>query len=219
MTSVVEIEKSRCKYSPLSERSGVSPRTVRRADDSVHRGAGEFPLDRSALRRRRAQPAWPLLSHDDMSLDQRRWYRALGCARRNPHHDRGPRRMLRLRAMTSYSRAECGAAAESHLGWTNAAEMVARGLCPSWRRLLLSGAAARGVSSCSRWRRALERAWLLVSSDPARSMGLAIAERSLPASGPLDTRRCERSGPSACAAAIVAGRPSISRRQPAFAER
>jgi len=51
------IEKSRCKYSPHVERSGVSHAQFEEADDRVHRARARFPARSSALRRRRAQPA------------------------------------------------------------------------------------------------------------------------------------------------------------------
>jgi alpha-D-ribose 1-methylphosphonate 5-triphosphate diphosphatase len=96
----------------------------------------------------------------------------------------------------------------SHLGWTNAAEMVARGLCSILAsdyyypapllaafRLAATGAAP------------LERAWSLVSSGPARSMGLS--DRGTIAAGKrADLILVDASDPARprVAAAIVAGR-------------
>jgi len=93
--------------------------------------------------------------------------------------------MLRLRAMTSYFGAPNVVRGGSHLGWSQCGEMWTR-LCSILASdYLLSGAAARGVRLAADGVAPLERAWSLVSSDPAAIDGACrIAERSLPASGP-----------------------------------
>jgi alpha-D-ribose 1-methylphosphonate 5-triphosphate diphosphatase len=97
----------------------------------------------------------------------------------------------------------------SHLGWTNAAEMVARGLCSIlasdyyYPAPLLAAfrLAATGVTP-------LERAWSLVSSAPAQSMGLGD-RGTIVAGKRADLILVDASDPSRprVAAAIVAGRP------------
>ena len=87
----------------------------------------------------------PLLSHDDTSPEQRRWYRSLGCNL--------------AEFPTTVETAEDAASqgddivlgapnvvrGGSHTGWIDATEMIGRGsLLGAGLGLLLSGAAARG---------------------------------------------------------------------------
>jgi len=209
MTSVVESKNRAANIRRMSERSGVSHAQFEELMTRVHRGAGEVPgsIERLAAAARAA--GVPLLSHDDMSPDQRRWYRALGCRATE----------FPTTIETAQDAASAGddiifgapnvVRGGSHLGWTNAAEMVARGLCSIlasdyyYPAPLLAAfrLAADGVAP-------LERAWSLVSSDPARSMGLA--DRGTIAAGKradlilVDARDPAR---PRVAATIVAGHP------------
>jgi alpha-D-ribose 1-methylphosphonate 5-triphosphate diphosphatase len=209
MTSAIGSKNSAANLRRMSERSGVSHDAFVELMTCVHGRAGEVPgsIERLAAAARAA--GVPLLSHDDMSPDQRRWYRALGCdATEFP---------------TTMETAQDAASAGddiifgapnvvrggSHLGWTNAADMVARGLCSIlasdyyYPAPLLAAfrLAATGVTP-------LERAWSLVSSAPARSMGL-VDRGTIAAGKRADVILVDASDPSRprVAAAIVAGRP------------
>lgn len=115
----------------------------------------------------------PLISHDDGSPDQRQWYRSLGC--------------YVAEFPTTIATAEDAAAAGdhivlgapnvvrggSHVGWIDATDMVARGLCSVltsdyyYPALLLAAfrlAALRVLP--------LQQAWRLISDGPAQAVGL-----------------------------------------------
>ncbi|MEN3378182.1 MAG: alpha-D-ribose 1-methylphosphonate 5-triphosphate diphosphatase [Hyphomicrobiales bacterium] len=209
MTSVIAAKDRAANIRRMSERSGVSHTEFEELMTRVQRGAPDVPgsIERLAAAARAA--GVPLLSHDDMSPDQRRWYRALGC-----RATEFPTTME-----TAQDAASAGddiifgapnvVRGGSHLGWTNAAEMVARGLCSIlasdyyYPAPLLAAfrLAAAGVTP-------LECAWSLVSSGPARSMGLA--DRGTIAAGKrADLILVDASDPARprVAAAIVAGRP------------
>lgn len=122
-----------------------------------------------------------LLSHDDSSPEQRRWFRALGCRVSE----------FPTNIETAREAAEAGdfivlgapnvMRGKSHLGWINASEMIARGLCS----VLASDyyypaplvAAFRlaeiGVAS-------IEKGWPLISAFPASAAGLADRGRIAP---------------------------------------
>jgi alpha-D-ribose 1-methylphosphonate 5-triphosphate diphosphatase len=193
----------------MAERSSIGHSEFEALMDRVHARAAEVPgsIERLAAAARAA--GVPLLSHDDRTPDQRRWYRALGC------------RAVEF-PITMETAQDAAAAGDdiilgapnvvrggSHLGWTNAAEMVQRGLCsilasdyyypaPLHAAFRL---AATGMAP-------LERAWSLVSSAPARSMNfgdrgaIAIGNRA-------DLILVDDSNPDRprVAGTIVAGRP------------
>jgi alpha-D-ribose 1-methylphosphonate 5-triphosphate diphosphatase len=208
MTSTIKAKDPDAQLRRMSERSGISHPEFEQLVTRVHGRASEVSgsIERLAAAARAA--GVPLLSHDDRNPDQRRWYRALGCrATEFP---------------VTMETAQDAAAADddiifgapnvvrggSHLGWNNAAEMVARGLCSIlasdyyYPAPLLAAfrLAATGVAP-------LERAWSLVSAAPARSMGLA--DRGTIAAGKrADLILVDAGDPARprVAAAIVAGR-------------
>lgn len=116
----------------------------------------------------------PLLSHDDASVEQRTSFRALGC------------RLCEFPMNIETARAAAGAGdaivlgapnvmrGKSHLGWVNATTMVADGLCTVLASDYYYPApliapfrlAERGAAP-------LEKAWRLVSEEPARAAGLS----------------------------------------------
>lgn len=116
----------------------------------------------------------PLLSHDDASVEQRASFRALGC------------RLCEFPMNIETARAAAGAGdaivlgapnvmrGKSHLGWVNATTMVADGLCTVLASDYYYPApliapfrlAERGAAP-------LEKAWRLVSEEPARAAGLS----------------------------------------------
>jgi alpha-D-ribose 1-methylphosphonate 5-triphosphate diphosphatase len=209
MTSTIKAKDPDAQLRRMSERSGLAHAEFEELVTRVHGRAGEVSgsIERLAAAARAA--GVPLLSHDDRNPDQRRWYRALGC-----HATEFP--------VTMETAQDAAAAADdiifgapnvvrggSHLGWTNAAEMVARGLCSIlasdyyYPAPLLAAfrLAATGVAP-------LERAWSLVSAAPARAMGLA--DRGTIAAGKrADLILVDAGDPARprVVATIVAGRP------------
>jgi alpha-D-ribose 1-methylphosphonate 5-triphosphate diphosphatase len=208
MSSIVETTRHEHKFTPMVERSGLTrdeflavvERTKRRADD-VPASIGRLAAVANAN-------SVPLLSHDDTSPEQRRWYRSLGCNL--------------AEFPTTVETAEDAASqgddivlgapnvvrGGSHTGWINATDMIERGFCSVlasdyyYPAPLLAAftLVARGVLP-------LEQAWRLVSRTPAEAV--ALADRGDIAPG----RRADvivvdasRDGHPRVVATIVAGR-------------
>jgi alpha-D-ribose 1-methylphosphonate 5-triphosphate diphosphatase len=209
MTPVIEAKDRATKLRRMSERSGLAHAEFEELVIRVHGRAGEVSGSIERLAAAARAGGVPLLSHDDMSPDQRRWYRAVGCQASE----------FPATLETAQDAAAAGddivfgapnvVRGGSHIGWTNAAEMVERGLCSIlasdyyYPAPLLAAfrLAAAGVTP-------LERAWSLVSAAPARSMGLA--DRGTIAAGKrADLILVDAGDPARprVAAAIVAGRP------------
>jgi len=169
------------KLGQMAERAGLSredflalvtPLDARRDEvpDSIARVAGAANAHRVAL-----------LSHDDASPEQRRWFRALGC------------RVCEF-PMTIETAADAAAAGDhivlgapnvmrgkSHLGWVNASDMIARGLCS-----VLASDYYYPAPLVAAFRLAdigvapIEKAWPLVSGLPASAVGLDDRGRIAP---------------------------------------
>jgi len=114
-----------------------------------------------------------LLSHDDASPDQRRWFRLLGC-----RVSEFPMTIETAReAAQSGDQVVLGAPnvmrGKSHIGWINASDMVAQGLCS-----VLASDYYYPAPLVAAFRLAqtatlpLESAWSLVSGSPAHAVGL-----------------------------------------------
>jgi alpha-D-ribose 1-methylphosphonate 5-triphosphate diphosphatase len=162
------------KLAPMIERSGLTREQFIAVVDRVKSRAAEVPASIGRLAAAAAAAGVPLLSHDDVSPEQRQWYRSLGC---------------RLAEFPTTIETAQAAASEgddivlgapnvvrggSHTGWIDAADMIGRGFCSVLASdyyypaplLAAFGLAARRVLP-------LERAWKLVSETPAAAVGLA----------------------------------------------
>ncbi len=173
MTSIVEAPGRRRKLLPMIERSGMSEEAFERLIERVRRRGNEVPGSIERLAAAAARSGVPLLSHDDTSPEQRRWYRALGCRLAE----------FPTNAETSQAAAEAGddivlgapnvVRGGSHTGWTRASDMIARGFCTIlasdyyYPAQLLAAFRlhADGVLP-------LERAWDLISRRPSDAIGL-----------------------------------------------
>ena len=117
------------KLGPMVERSGLTREAFLRLVERVRGRGNEVPASIERIAQAALQHGIPLLSHDDASPDQRRWFRALGC---------------RLAEFPTTVETAQEAAAQgddivlgapnvvrggSHIGWTDAKDMVGRGLC------------------------------------------------------------------------------------------
>ena len=135
-----------------------------------------------------------LLSHDDASPEQRRWFRALGC------------RVSEF-PMTIETAAEAAAAGDhivlgapnvmrgkSHLGWVNASDMIARGLCSVLASdYYYPGPAGRAFRLAEIGVAPIEKAWPLVSARrraPSASTIAAASRRTSAPTSSWSTRRC-----------------------------
>jgi alpha-D-ribose 1-methylphosphonate 5-triphosphate diphosphatase len=158
----------------MVERSGVSRQEFDRVVERVRRRGNEVPASIARLADTALTHGVPLLSHDDASPEQRRWYRSLGC-----HVAEFPTTLETAQEAAAAGDAIVFGAPNvvrggSHTGWTSASEMIARGLCSVlasdyyYPAPLLAAfrLAAAGTAP-------LEQAWALVSDAPAAAVGLA----------------------------------------------
>ena len=173
MSGIVESADRAHKLAPMIERSGLSREDFLAVVERTQRRASEVPASIERLAAAANAAGTPLLSHDDTSPQQRRWFRSLGC---------------RLAEFpTTVETAEEAASqgddivlgapnvvrGGSHTGWIDATKMIERGLCSVLASdyyypaplLAAFALAARGVVP-------LEQAWMLVSRTPARAVRL-----------------------------------------------
>jgi alpha-D-ribose 1-methylphosphonate 5-triphosphate diphosphatase len=169
------------KLAPMIARSGLPRDEFVAVVERVKGRADEVPGSIGRLAAAAKAAGVPLLSHDDESPEQRRWYRALGC---------------RLAEFPTTIETAQAAASEgddivlgapnvvrggSHTGWIDATDMIGRGCCSVlasdyyYPAPLLApfALAERGVL-------ALEQAWALVSATPAAAVGLTDRGRIAP---------------------------------------
>ena len=157
----------------MAKRSGLSAQEFEALVERIHRRDNEVPGSIARLADIARTYSIPMLSHDDVSPAQRRWYRALGCRVSE----------FPMTAETAQDAAHEGddivfgapnvVRGGSHLGWVRAADMVERGLCTIlasdyyYPAQLLAAfrLADEGIAS-------LGEAWELVSEAPALAAGL-----------------------------------------------
>jgi alpha-D-ribose 1-methylphosphonate 5-triphosphate diphosphatase len=172
---VPDVDKSRpAKIAQMAERSGLPLDEFMALVGRVNGRAGEVPGSIERLAARARASGVPLLSHDDASPDERRRFRAIGCR-------------LAEFPVTIETAQEAAAGADdivlgapnvvrggSHIGWINAKDMIARGLCSIlasdyyYPAQLIAAfrLAADGVAP-------FEKAWALISENPAAAVGLS----------------------------------------------
>jgi alpha-D-ribose 1-methylphosphonate 5-triphosphate diphosphatase len=162
------------KLAPMVERSGLAREEFLGLVEQVRQRADEVPASIERIAAAAIANRVPLLSHDDTSPEHRRWFRSLGCrlaefpttlataqeaAAHGDHIVLGAPNVVR---------------GGSHTGWTNAKEMVARGLCsvlasdyyypaPLIAAFRLAGEDVLPLGS----------AWALISETAARAAGLS----------------------------------------------
>ena len=162
------------KIAQMAERSGMTSEDYMAMVERLRTRAAEVPGSIARLARVASDNGVPTLSHDDMSPEQRRWFRDLDC------------RVAEF--PTTVETAEDAIAAGddivmgapnvvrggSHIGWIGAAEMIRRGCCTVlasdyyYPAPLLAAfrLASDGVAP-------LAQAWSYVSEGPARAAGLS----------------------------------------------
>jgi alpha-D-ribose 1-methylphosphonate 5-triphosphate diphosphatase len=161
------------KIAQMVERSGIPREDFLALVQRLHARRDEVPVSISRIAAEAGTNRVPLLSHDDASPEQRRWFRDLGCRVSE----------FPVNIETATDAADAGDAivlgapnvmrGKSHMGWVNAAEMVGRGLCS-----ILASDYYYPAPLIAAFRLAeqgtvpLEAAWRLVSETPAKAMGL-----------------------------------------------
>ena len=173
MTSIVQSKDRAHKIASMVPRSGLSTAEFEQLVERIVRRDNEVPASVTRLAEIAVANGIPILSHDDASPDQRRWYRSLGCklsefpvtvetaeeaARENDDIIFGAPNVVR---------------GGSHTGWTKASDMIARGLCS-----VLASDYYYPAPLLAAFRLAsdgtlpFEKAWTLISEAPARAAGL-----------------------------------------------
>jgi alpha-D-ribose 1-methylphosphonate 5-triphosphate diphosphatase len=161
------------KLAPMVERSGLTHEEFIAVVDRVKSRADEVPGSIERLAAAANAAGVPLLSHDDVSPEQRQWYRSLGC------------KLAEFPTTIETAQAAASAGDDivlgapnvvrggSHTGWIDATDMIGRGFCSVLASdyyypaplLAAFALATRGVLP-------LEQAWRLVSETPAAAVGL-----------------------------------------------
>jgi alpha-D-ribose 1-methylphosphonate 5-triphosphate diphosphatase len=162
------------KLAGMIDRSGLTHERFLELVAEVKQRASDVPASIERLARVARASGVTLLSHDDTSPEERRWFRALGC-----RLSEFPTTVETARdAASAGDHIVLGAPnvvrGGSHTGWIKAADMVAQGLCSIlasdyyYPAQLLAAFRLDSDNVAS-----LEQAWALVSQTPAAAVGLA----------------------------------------------
>ena len=161
------------KLAQMVERSGLPREDFITLVERLHGRRDEVPDSISRIAAAAGAHDVALLSHDDASPEQRRWFRSLGC--------RVSEFPMTLETASEAARAGdqvvLGAPnvvrGKSHMGWINASDMVERGLCSVLASdYYYPAQLIAAFKLAERETIPLARAWQLVSGSPARAVGL-----------------------------------------------
>lgn len=173
MTSIVKAKDRAHKIASMIPRSGLSSTEFEELVERTVRRGNEVPASVSRLAEIAVANGIPILSHDDASPEQRRWYRSLGCKLSEfPVNVETAEEAARESDDIIFG-APNVVRGGSHTGWTKASDMVARGLCS-----VLASDYYYPAPLLAAFRLAAEdilpfdKAWALVSESPARAAGL-----------------------------------------------
>ncbi|MCL2429960.1 MAG: alpha-D-ribose 1-methylphosphonate 5-triphosphate diphosphatase, partial [Alphaproteobacteria bacterium] len=173
LTTTLKSNNRAGKLQPMMARSGLSETEFMSVVEAKAARAAEVPAAITRLAVKAAACQVPLLSHDDTSVAQRQWFRALGC------------RVAEFPVTEATAKAAAAAGDDivlgapnvvrggSHVGFVKASDMVARGLCSVLASDYYYPAPLAAAFRLVADRVApIETAWLLVSETPARAIGL-----------------------------------------------
>jgi alpha-D-ribose 1-methylphosphonate 5-triphosphate diphosphatase len=174
LPSEASLAKRPDKLAQMVARSGVTHDEFVALVERLRADAPEVPQSIGRLARQANAHGVALLSHDDASPDQRQWFRALGC-----RVSEFPMTIETARdAAAAGDQIVLGAPnvmrGKSHLGWINASDMIAQGLCS-----VLASDYYYPAPLVAAFRLAedgvapLAASWRLVSEAPARAVGLS----------------------------------------------
>jgi alpha-D-ribose 1-methylphosphonate 5-triphosphate diphosphatase len=208
MTGTIKVRHRPDKMAKMVERSGLDPKAFHALVERTAARAGEVPASISRLAAAAAAAGIPAMSHDDMTIEQRRWFASLGVAIAEfPLTEAVAEGAVADGAPTVFG-APNVLRGGSHTGCPDAAEMVCRGWCtilasdyfyPALLQAPFILARKHGVP--------LEKAWPLVSSNAAAAVGLT--DRGIIADGKradLILVEAPQAGPARVVATIADGR-------------
>ena len=173
MPSADSVAKRPDKIAQMVQRSGLPPEEFVALVERHRSRANEVPHSIARLAELSVAKGIPLLSHDDASPEQRRWFRALGC-----RVSEFPMNVETAQAAAADGDSIVMGApnvvrGRSHMGWASATDMIARGLCS-----VLASDYYYPAQLIAAFRLAdinivpIEKAWSLVSESPAHAAGL-----------------------------------------------
>jgi alpha-D-ribose 1-methylphosphonate 5-triphosphate diphosphatase len=174
MTLTIKAANRPHKVAQMAERAGLSREAFDRLVQDVAARASEIPESVERLAAAARAHNVPLLSHDDTSPAERDYYRALGCrVAEFPTTEETARSAVEAGDLLMFG-APNVVRGGSHIGWTDATEMVRRGWCAIlasdyyYPALLLAAFRLAEVRAAS-----LATAWRLIAQGPAEAVGLA----------------------------------------------
>ena len=161
------------KLAQMAERAGLSREDFLALVERLRARAEEVPASITRLAAAAGASDLPTLSHDDMSPEQRRWFRGLNCRLAEFPTTIETAEEARKSGDDVVLGAPNVVRGGSHIGWIGAADMIARGFCTIlasdyyYPALLLAAfrLAADGIAP-------LECAWSYVSERPAKAARL-----------------------------------------------
>ncbi len=173
MTGTIKVRHRPDKMRKMVERSGLDAAGFDALVDRVAARGHEVPGSIARIAGAAQAAGVPAMSHDDMNIEQRRWFAGLGVAVAEfPMTDAVAEAAIAGGAPTVFG-APNVLRGGSHTGCPDAADMVGKGWCsvlasdyfyPALLQAPFVLAARRGL--------ALEHTWPLVSSNAARAVGL-----------------------------------------------
>ncbi len=161
------------KLAKMVERSGLSALEFDALIETTYAWRAKVPASIARLAEAARAARTPMLSHDDMSAQQRLWFRNLGVEISEFPTTEAAAEAARAADEATVFGAPNVLRGGSHTGCPAASEMVARGLCSIlasdyyYPALLLAPFELARLGVCS-----LEKAWTLVSHNPARALNL-----------------------------------------------
>jgi alpha-D-ribose 1-methylphosphonate 5-triphosphate diphosphatase len=174
MTVIIKDMKRPDKVAQMARRAGLSNDAFDALAARVARRAADVPTSIERLAKAAQSCNVPLLSHDDTSPAEREQYRVLGCRIAEfPTNEETARSAVAAGDATVFG-APNVVRGKSHTGWTNATEMVRRGLCTIlasdyyYPAPLIAALRLAQLSAAP-----LPQAWRLIAEAPAAAMGLA----------------------------------------------
>jgi alpha-D-ribose 1-methylphosphonate 5-triphosphate diphosphatase len=196
------------KLVQMVERSGIPREDLLALVERLHGCRNEVPESITRIAAAACEHDVALLSHDDASPEQRRWFRALGCRVSE----------FPVTVETASEAAQSGdqivlgapnvVRGKSHMGWINASDMIERGLCSVLASdYYYPAQLIAAFKLVERGTVSLAGAWQLISASPARAVGLHDRGRiACGLRGDLILVDAEATGRPRVVAVLVAGR-------------
>jgi alpha-D-ribose 1-methylphosphonate 5-triphosphate diphosphatase len=173
MTGTIKARHRPEKMNKMIERSGLGAEAFQALIDRVYARRDEVAGSVERLARAAAAAGVPVMSHDDMTVAERERFRALGITTAEfPTTEAVTEAAIAAGDATVFG-APNVLRGGSHTGCPTASEMVARGLCTILASDYYYPALVQAPFRLAKADVAtLESAWALVSSHPARVLGL-----------------------------------------------